>query len=177
MLDRDPSGPAAPLTAVRAFSLLRAGWGIPLGSRAEEADLVPSRPVGVIDLLRALLRALDARGSLAVALWLSLLDDLPALPSDWTEADRRRFAYLAEMARCLRLQRGDGELPWSAEAACGLRAGAWPHRLRLFDSAAPELPASRLGRRWGVAEVLDATEFAGFQRLFLTSRAARTEAS
>jgi len=164
------------MTAAAALSLLRSRWHIPLLAEPVPTASALLAPADEIGLLEALLPILDARVSMAVALWLSLLDGIPPLPPAWPQADKRRVAYLADVARALRLQRGEGEPAWSAEGASGLRPGDWPDRLPLFASVAPVLPASRLGLRWGISEVVDAADFAGFQKLFLETRA-RQEAS
>lgn len=165
------------MTSAAALSLLRARWRIPLVATPMAPTEAVLAPAEFVDLLRALLDVLDARVTMAVALWLSLLEDLPRLPAGWSEADRRRVAYLADMARCLRLQRGHGEVPWSPSAVAGIEPASWPSRLPLFESVAPSLPASLFGRRWGILEVVDAADYAGFQRLYLTSLTLRGEAS
>jgi hypothetical protein len=161
------------MTAAQALLLLRERWHIPLVAEPVTDPGAMLAPADIPGLLRALLDCMDARVAMAVALWLSLLEDVPPLPADWPQADRRRVGYLADVGRCLRLQRDEGELQWNIEAFCGVASQPWTDRLTLFPSPAPVLPASLLGLRWGMLEVVDAADYAGFQRLFLQARDAR----
>jgi hypothetical protein len=155
------------MTAAAALSQLRSRWRIPIVAATPPSVDVVVAPADIAGLLRALLDVLDARVSIAVALWLSLLDDIPALADDWSELDRRRVAYLAEMGRVLRLHRHEGEPSWSVPRVAGLEPSSWATAVPLFDSFAPVLPASLPGRRWGIVEVVDVADYAAFQRLFL----------
>ena len=120
-------------------------------------------------VLRTVLREGDARVIQAAALWLSLLDVPILLRGEWSEGDRRRTAYLCEIARCLGLLRGERESrrpsSWPRRVA-GIQPAPWHERIVLFPSPAPPVPPSRFGDRWGTVEVLAFSDYAAFQRKY-----------
>lgn len=73
-------------------------WGLPLLADPMRPDDEALEPEAVI---RIVLRAHDARLTMALALWLSLVAPGIRLEGDWSEEDRRRVAYLCELATCL----------------------------------------------------------------------------
>jgi hypothetical protein len=152
-------------------------WQIPLLAG-------PARPgdgeVEPLEVLEGVLRNADARLILATALWLSLAGPIPVLPPSWRESDRRRIAYLCEIARCLGRLRG--ELPrghgsgWPSRVS-GLEPRTWPVRIRLFASPAPEVPATFPGTRWGILETLAFSDYGEFQRQYQRGRTRMTGAA
>jgi hypothetical protein len=152
-------------------------WEIPLLAgpvRPGDSEIEP------LEVLEGVLRDADARLILATALWLSLVGPVPILPPPWTESDRRRIAYLCELARCLGRLRGDVPRAhgpgWPARVS-GIEPRTWPERIPLFASPAPEVPATFPGTRWGILETLAFSDYGEFQRRYLRCRNRVTEAA
>jgi len=141
-------------------------WGIPLlAGPARPGD----RSLESTTVLRTVLREADARLVLAGALWLSLLDPALLLPGEWSATDRRRTAYLCEVARCLGLLRDEpaSRRPpdWPARTA-GIEPAVWARSIVLLRSPAPPVASSRFGDRWGIVEVIPFSDYAAFQRKY-----------
>jgi hypothetical protein len=146
-------------------------WGIPLLAPGGIPEARPSPS----DILAAALGGRDARLAMGVALWLSLVEPGMDLGGPWSEEDRRRIGYLCDIARCLRMLRGDSRRGRPArwpERVAGLAPRRWSSSVPLFASVAPELPRSLFGRKWGVAEVIPFSDYAAFQRQYIERREA-----
>jgi hypothetical protein len=98
---------------------LREHWGLPLGA-ARPAPALP-RTTTPSDIVRRALSCGDLRLVRALPLWLSLVPEVDPLPSEWPVDDRRRLAYLCELAQALASLRKDRTLPrgdaWAASVA------------------------------------------------------------
>lgn len=158
MAGHDRSGVA------RAVRFLHHAWGIPLLSE-------PVRPgdtsLGPESVLRMSLPWADARLIMGLAAWLSLVDPSVRLGDEWDLVDRRRVAYLCEIARCLARLRGETRPHSWPRRVAGISLSAWADRVPLFKSGAPPLPSSIFGTRWGIIEVIPFSDYAEFQRAFL----------
>lgn len=152
-------------------------WDIPLLAPEGLRRPPAVSPQGI---LRAALGGRDARLIMATALWLSLVGPDIEIGGEWSDDDRRRIGYLCDVARCLRRLRGEdmrGRPPsWPGRVA-GIRPGRRQRPIPLFDSVAPVLPASMLGIRWMVSEVISFSDHAAFQRLYLRRLSARVRAA
>lgn len=143
---------------------LRGYWDIPLGTacppRASPKAILPS------DVVRGALDSGDLRLVRALPLWLSLLPKVDPPPAGWRVEDRRRLAYLCELAQALASLRSSGrsrpDASWAASVA-GIQPEPWGVRVPLCHSQGPVATPSLFGELWGIEEPMTFPEYVAFQ--------------
>jgi hypothetical protein len=153
--------------ADRLVAYLR-DWGLPLGTEKKVDALPETTPLP--EVVRGVLKCGDLRAVRALPLWLSLVPDVPPLPPGWSIEDRRRVAYLLELAHALATlreeDRSSRDDSWTA-AVTGIEPQPWRERVPLCESPAPLATPSMFGERWGIEEPMNFPEYAAFQRQYL----------
>ena len=154
---------------------LRRNWHFPLGSAAN-ASPIP-RASDPAEVVRSALATGDVRLVRALPHWVSLLSRPPSVPtgSIWSGGDRRRLAYICELAaalRCLRVDLATLETADRPAVTAGIEPKTWPHRIPLCDFDSPEIAASIFGERWGILEPMAFPEYVTFQKQHLSTNKA-----
>jgi hypothetical protein len=156
------------LDADSLAAYMHRSWGLPLGT----AQAVPAVPVETspAEIMRLTLECGDLRLVRALPLWLSLVPKVDSAPREWPVDDRRKLAYLCELARALASLRGADMhamgSSWATSVA-GIEARAWPRKLPLCASPGPPVTPSLFGERWGIEEPMAFPEYVAFQKQYL----------
>jgi hypothetical protein len=147
---------------------LRGTWGIPLGTagqaRGSPLKVLPS------EIVRRALDCGDLRLVRALPLWLSLLPHVDPPPDGWSVPDRRRLAYLCELAQALaslrNARRSRPDASWAASVA-RIQPEPWGEKVTLCRSSGPVATPSVFGELWGIEEPMTFPEYVAFQDQFL----------
>ena len=149
---------------------LRRHWGMPLRTTADVDPLPPSSDP--VEVVRIALDSGDVRLVRALPCWVSLLANLPTVPegSRWSDEDRRRLAYICELAaalRCLRESSVTPEDPDRPASVAGIEPKGWRRRIPLCPFEGRETASSIFGERWGILEPMAFPEYVAFQEQYL----------
>jgi len=146
-------------------------WGLPLGTARPATPLPRTTPPS--EVVRLALSCGDLRLVRAMPLWLSLIGEVDPVPPEWLVDDRRRLAYLCELAQALGSLRKDRRFPrgdsWVALVA-GIEPRHWEEKVPLCESPGPLATPSMFGERWGVEEPITFPEYVAFQNQYLALR-------
>jgi len=157
-------------TADSIYRYLHEGWGIPLLAVGEGDALDHEDPC---HLLKISLDIGDIRLIRALPLWISLLDNIPPADASFDEKDRRRIAYLCDVGcrlEALRNSLTPGRKQSWTVSIMGLSPRAWEVCIPLVQDQKNQVAQSDIGHDWGILEPMDFSQYARFQKQFLTVR-------